>query len=94
MSLKKKILEPEKKETEAKVEKKEKPKKAEKTTAQKTEEKTLTDLKGMGAKTLEKLKEARVTTIKALLRAKPKNLAEKTGLKEDKIIAWQTEAEK
>lgn len=52
----------------------------------------LESVSGIGPKTLEKLASAGVRTSEDLLKAEAKALAEKTGLSEKKIAAWQGKA--
>lgn len=52
----------------------------------------LTNIQGIGPKTLEKLTAAGIKTTQDLLKAEAENLVEKTGLSQKKILAWQTAA--
>ena len=52
----------------------------------------LADVQGIGPKTLEKLAAAGIKTAEDLLHAKSASLAEKTGLSEKRIMAWQSSA--
>lgn len=52
----------------------------------------LENLKGMGPKSLEKLKKAKVKSIKDLLGADITKLAKKTKISESKLSKWQAEA--
>ena len=52
----------------------------------------LTNIQGIGPKTLEKLTAAGIKTTQDLLRAEVKSLVEKTGLSQKKILAWQNAA--
>ncbi len=47
---------------------------------------------GIGPKTLEKLASAGIKTAQDLIKAEARNLAEKTGLSQKKIVAWQSAA--
>ncbi len=52
----------------------------------------LTNIQGIGPKTLEKLTAAGIKTTQDLLAAEVESLVEKTGLSQKKIIAWQSAA--
>jgi DNA topoisomerase-1 len=52
----------------------------------------LTNIPGIGPKTLEKLAIAGIKTADDLLKAEVQNLVEKTGLSQKKILAWQSAA--
>lgn len=52
----------------------------------------LTNIQGIGPKTLEKLTAAGIKTTQDLLKAEAESLVEKTGLSHKKILAWQTAA--
>ncbi|MGD0951089.1 MAG: DNA topoisomerase I [Methanotrichaceae archaeon] len=52
----------------------------------------LTNIQGIGPKTLEKLTAAGIKTMQDLLKAEVENLVEKTGLSQKKIQAWQSAA--
>jgi DNA topoisomerase-1 len=52
----------------------------------------LTNIQGIGPKTLEKLTAAGIKTTQDLLKAEVESLVEKTGLSQKKIIAWQSAA--
>lgn len=52
----------------------------------------LTNIQGIGPKTLEKLTAAGIKTTQDLLKAETESLVEKTGLSQKKILAWQSAA--
>jgi len=52
----------------------------------------LTNIQGIGPKTLEKLAGAGIKTADDLLKAEADLLVEKTGLSQKKILAWQSAA--
>ncbi len=52
----------------------------------------LTNIQGIGPKTLEKLTAAGIKTTQDLLKAEVESLVEKTGLSQKKILAWQSAA--
>ncbi|MHC1631489.1 MAG: DNA topoisomerase I [Methanotrichaceae archaeon] len=61
---------------------------------EKAQVEALAKIRGIGPKTLEKLNSAGVEIVQDLIKAKVDDLAEKTGLKQKKILAWQKEAKK
>lgn len=65
---------------------------AKKTQEPKSVSNGLTDIQGIGPKTLEKLAAAGIKTTEDLLRAEVESLVEKTGLNQKKILAWQSAA--
>jgi DNA topoisomerase-1 len=52
----------------------------------------LTNIQGIGPKTLEKLTAAGIKTTQDLLKAEVESLVEKTGLSQKKLLAWQSAA--
>jgi DNA topoisomerase-1 len=58
----------------------------------KAKKKGLSNVPGIGPKTLEKLASAGIKTAHDLVKAEARSLAEKTGLSQKKIMAWQSAA--
>ena len=58
----------------------------------KAKKKVLSNVPGIGPKTLEKLASAGIKTMHDLVKAEARSLAEKTGLSQKKIMAWQSAA--
>ncbi|MCX6669632.1 MAG: DNA topoisomerase I [Methanothrix sp.] len=63
-----------------------------KKTEDKAKKKGLSNVPGIGPKTLEKLASAGIKTTHDLVKAEARSLAEKTGLSQKKIMAWQSAA--
>ena len=59
---------------------------------QKSQNNGLTDVKGIGPKTLKKLTDIGIMTAKDLVKAEARDLARRTGLNEKKIQTWQKAA--
>lgn len=63
-------------------------------TSSKVSRRPLTEVKGIGEATEEKLRDANVKTTQSLVSSDPEKLSDKTGISQDRIEKWQKRARK